>query len=889
MESWRNGRDELFEELTRICNRIDQNVAAEIDDENFTTVARDELRYLRERSTKLDAIEEENARITEELHQHTETTQRVEVLEKENRRLAEALEKSIQQAQNVGTPATRTLRSNESKETPGSSGPMSSAHQIGNGESSSKSNEKYNNLVSKYNTLYIHFSEVKDARQQLEDLLRKQNEKTKSWTDYAKSLEKTFTKRKGKAPRQEGESVKVNMRTDAKMDLARKELQLVEPQQPSLAPGELARVEVLVSLTKGSENIENETEKVHDGEIAVLAGNMPGANFSPVGVEEVETLDLPTLPAEPSSVDDTQFVALECHHSSSTQDDPTSPLPEDKSKHHTASQDSPAIQPTSPEEPVIISCRSLRKRKTPHQPFQVTPVSKIKVETITSSPIGLAALNYLDPDESIDLDDIGEKVDTPKKRRYMLQLSRKASGIFDDSQGIEEDNEVAVLNNGSTDSAPRAASDDTLSRPVGTKRMQAALQPLNPNKQMLPRTSDGKPPKKRRRASDKEVESLVEDGELFSVSGSRNARGQVGSERLDGLLSAPSPPKRILSPGQSPRVSPPGQNQHTRSKATATSGLAREVVVNKGNESDGASSTRSGVRRSPEPSQPSSKGTIGPSKPSSRTPRASTKPMRPASKGTENGDGFHKTPAQASGNRSRENLRASVEIPIEPHLTISKKPLRRDAEIPKSAAKSRPTRKGGVGGNDSGSKPLRDRPLDELDLDDFRINPNYNQGYNYAFTNVVRNQDERRCLTGCTKPECCGKQFRALAEMMLDDGRARTSSQEQADERLLEDFLGGNSYKLQNMSKNEKWEVLLQAKTRDLANKYGKHRHAYERRKSPPGFWDTDFPTTQEEIVEREKTKAYVRELVTKRYEEAMRPGGAYIFRDEQRDAAAGG
>jgi hypothetical protein len=171
--------------------------------------------------------------------------------------------------------------------------------------------------------------------------------------------------------------------------------------------------------------------------------------------------------------------------------------------------------------------------------------------------------------------------------------------------------------------------------------------------------------------------------------------------------------------------------------------------------------------------------------------------------------------------------------------------------------------------------------LEKLSLQDFKINPNYNHGYNYAFADVVRNQDARRCLQGCTKPECCGNKFRALAAAARDPNKPLTASQEEDDARLLEEFMGDNAYKLRNMTKAERDETLLQARTRELANKHGRHRHAYERRRSPPGFWRVEFPTTQEEIEDREKSKQLERDLVAQRYEEAMRPGGAYIFRDE--------
>jgi hypothetical protein len=106
-------------------------------------------------------------------------------------------------------------------------------------------------------------------------------------------------------------------------------------------------------------------------------------------------------------------------------------------------------------------------------------------------------------------------------------------------------------------------------------------------------------------------------------------------------------------------------------------------------------------------------------------------------------------------------------------------------------------------------------------------------------------------------------------------------SQEERDLELCEDYLGANAHKLQNMMADEKAEILLQAQTRELTNKYGKHRQAYERRKSPPGFWRFGFPSTQEGLEDATKQHAMQRDLVRQRYEEAMRPNGRYMFRDE--------
>jgi len=137
----------------------------------------------------------------------------------------------------------------------------------------------------------------------------------------------------------------------------------------------------------------------------------------------------------------------------------------------------------------------------------------------------------------------------------------------------------------------------------------------------------------------------------------------------------------------------------------------------------------------------------------------------------------------------------------------------------------------------------------------------------------------RKCLPGCTKPECCGDKFRKFIEFTKAHEQ-QTFFQEE-NERLLEDYLGDNKGRLRNMTQMEKEELLVRAKARELANKASKHRHAYERRRSPPGFWRSDFPSTQELLSDRQEAANRERELVQERYEEAMRPGGRWLFRDE--------
>ncbi|KAI1416303.1 SAE2-domain-containing protein [Hypoxylon sp. FL1857] len=180
-----------------------------------------------------------------------------------------------------------------------------------------------------------------------------------------------------------------------------------------------------------------------------------------------------------------------------------------------------------------------------------------------------------------------------------------------------------------------------------------------------------------------------------------------------------------------------------------------------------------------------------------------------------------------------------------------------------------------TGSSTGSARPLRERPKSELGVNDFKINPKANEGYTYAFTDVVRNKDERSGLSGCVQEGCCGQTFRLQA-------RAQRSQTGPADfQVLLEKYLGDDAWKLATMTKPEKEELWIEAKMRELANEHGKHRHRFHRAASPVGYWRTDFPNTQEELRDKEEAEKMTRQIVDERYREAMRPGGKWLFRDE--------
>ena len=185
-------------------------------------------------------------------------------------------------------------------------------------------------------------------------------------------------------------------------------------------------------------------------------------------------------------------------------------------------------------------------------------------------------------------------------------------------------------------------------------------------------------------------------------------------------------------------------------------------------------------------------------------------------------------------------------------------------------------------------EPLRARPLQHLRLDDFKINSARNQGLDFAFNEVIRNRDQRKCLLSCSKPDCCGDKFRQMVKVggyavSRQTGLWNSLPMDEIGEnqRLLEEYLGNDVAALRHMSATKKQELLVHAKAKQIADEYGKHRRIVERGISPPGFWRTDMPTTQENAVDKEAARTAERQQVEERYREAMRTNGRWLFRDE--------
>ncbi|KAK8169608.1 DNA repair protein endonuclease SAE2/CtIP C-terminus-domain-containing protein, partial [Phyllosticta citrichinensis] len=173
-------------------------------------------------------------------------------------------------------------------------------------------------------------------------------------------------------------------------------------------------------------------------------------------------------------------------------------------------------------------------------------------------------------------------------------------------------------------------------------------------------------------------------------------------------------------------------------------------------------------------------------------------------------------------------------------------------------------------------QPLRSKPLEQLGINDFKINPAVNDGVAFAYNQVIRNREARRCLPGCIREECCGPTFRALVESGVDPPVEQ-------DDKYLRAYLGStyNKEAFQLKPLAEQQTVLETAKMKAWANYSGRHKQAFQRERTPPGFWRTDFPATQELQRDREAARMEERRLVEERWREAMTEGGRWLFRDE--------
>ncbi|KAI5197631.1 SAE2-domain-containing protein [Aureobasidium subglaciale] len=174
-------------------------------------------------------------------------------------------------------------------------------------------------------------------------------------------------------------------------------------------------------------------------------------------------------------------------------------------------------------------------------------------------------------------------------------------------------------------------------------------------------------------------------------------------------------------------------------------------------------------------------------------------------------------------------------------------------------------------------EPLRARPLQRLNLDDFKVNPNYSGALGYAYRESIRKYEEKKCLPGCTREECCGAIRKFIAAGGLPNDTSLTD-----DELTLRGYLGSAYMSvIRDATAEERKRMLIEARAKAFADQHGKHREVFQRNRTPPGFWRTEMPSTQEEEQDREEARKMERQKVEERWRDAMRGGSRYMFRDE--------
>lgn len=578
--------------------------------------------------------------------------------------------------------------------------------------------------------------------------------------------------------------------------------------------------------------------------------------------------------------------------------------------------DLPTVQSDEPE---IVSIRSAKRKRTASRADSKKSKAELVLikSEIGSSPMHDSAVNHLNHTESVDLDEVTAAFTTPRKRmkitRRSLQLSPQGDGH--DRQRHQSlppaiERHLSAGSRGDSDISPSQRSPNIPPRHFGTHVQKRSIRPratdvdeeeaqheqsatalrhLDVNRPLTPRSERLKKTgsKYRRGSRGVVIQDFAEDGEQYSRRYAdqpmQREKAAVSStfrplvpKRLNALLEASSSPNR--------KILTPASNLMARNERLgATGGRTKEAptynhaFVEQSYDNDPVESAKNATGQLHH-------GCIA------QAPRSEN----PLSVGRARLRNFNKLETLISPIKGTitASYPESPLVPRSAHATTTKRQSVADKaplvlpQIGKLKTPSNRLRPPSSHGQSVIPDSIRNKAISELKPHDFRVNTEANFGHDHAFTDVVRNHDNRRCLPGCTKPECCGEHFRKMVELGGLKPAARgmfepTSSQESPDDRLLRDYMGYNAGVIPSLSKEEREELLSKARTEELSKKISRHRAQWERAKSPPGFWKTDFPTTQEATdYKSEASKREVAEVLERR-REAMRPGGKWKFADE--------
>lgn len=575
----------------------------------------------------------------------------------------------------------------------------------------------------------------------------------------------------------------------------------------------------------------------------------------------------------------------------------------------------PGVEEDS-DNPVFVSEISL-KRKRVKSPAKTSQKSKrLKEELSSSSPAAPhAGVGANGVHESIDLDEVTNRLYTPRKdqrkrqqvctattlspsRTMALDVHPDENLLFGNADTLLADlgDEVYISDDGrSSDKTPHDIPDEAWCYREGQRHAARLIEDMRMQRREGTRAKQGRH-NRRERVKIIETERLDADPmQNQNENVSHNPAPQPVLQPIDANRALPRTTNDL--PDQKRKPSPIGwhhgapyisclsedgengpdteitdRRQHDQAARTATlddaPNASRAVKTPAGHRLDQLLARPSPDR--PRLSPDNINTSIAKLSNTSRAPTTNSKQTRQIdiTKAVAVGQG---TPSTSTKPRT---LPPSTKAPITPHTSTTYiSPFSKPSSTSKNP---HPT---------DNTPPLRSRPLSHLSLSDFKINPAQNQGFAHPFKETVRSREQRKCLPGCTRLECCGTMFRKMAETGLfrpyHTSGLFASSQEDEDQKMMEDFLGDQAYKLKKMSKEDKAEVLLKAKTMILANHFGKHREVYAREPSPVGYWDVDMPNSQEAAEQKRMAEIRTRQKVEERYNAAMKKDGEWKFRDE--------
>lgn len=515
-----------------------------------------------------------------------------------------------------------------------------------------------------------------------------------------------------------------------------------------------------------------------------------------------------------------------------------------------------------------IKKEKLDAKRTRPGDSAVRPVI-IKSEASATSSEGFGY--HLFEQESLDLDDIGCKPDTPRKRQ------RTSNHSLEELASSRSSGRVGWTNGGFT-----------IKRTPGMEETQ------NLDKTAIEETQD-------------EDEGLVFNEKFSVLTPSPLAMnyGEFGEIRMDSQLARPKTP-----PGAASAI--PAIISKQKPTITSLKKSAGKMAENKENQNN-TNETRisppplGGLAQSlsnkPSLSTPVRKGLPTLKEPihHKRSPQKPRAKRRTTSVGaianiTEDGtdgaegvgsdDDLLPHPPIILMEEQRKRLEGTTRLsevlnspaPKTPSLAHLKKKTNDSKSVPakkplgetfdKISASEPPKRKAWVDPmRHTRGKQTKQGPRDpnRLDITNFRVNPDLNEGRDYAFAETVRNREARKCLPGCAKT-CCKELAGFVEAAGLPTPAPRGPRWRSSSPPTFVD---------------EGCERKEEALDKEFTAKFGKHRDAFARRRSPPGFWDADFPDTQDIENQNEAAEEIRMQKVEDMRREAEKGGkGRYIYKN---------